>query len=88
MTDREKLIEKLDKSFAEQYEKRRLLTAQHTADYLLANGVILPIRCKDCIYAVECATKGYFVCSAMTNFNYVRPNHFCSYGELKEREGK
>lgn len=41
MTDRDKLIEILDKSFAEQYEKRGLLTAQHTADDLLANGVIV-----------------------------------------------
>lgn len=41
-TDRDRLIEILDKSFAEQYEKRGLLTAQHTADDLLANGVIVP----------------------------------------------
>ena len=36
---REKLIELLDNSFAEQYEKRGLLTAPHTADHLIANGV-------------------------------------------------
>ena len=41
MTDKNKLIEILNNSFAEQYEKRGLLTAQHTADDLLANGVIL-----------------------------------------------
>ena len=39
---RDRLIEKLNKSFAEQYEKRGLLTAVHTADHLIANGVILP----------------------------------------------
>ena len=39
---RDRLIELLNKSFAEQYEKRGLLTAPHTADYLLANGVIVP----------------------------------------------
>lgn len=39
MTDREKLMALLDKSFEEQYEKRGLLTAQHTATDLLANGV-------------------------------------------------
>ena len=33
------LVELLNKSFADQYEKRGLLTAAHTADYLLANGV-------------------------------------------------
>ena len=51
MTDRNKLIEILDKSFAEQHEKRGLLTAQHTAEHLLANGVIVP-PCKvgDMVY--------------------------------------
>ena len=54
MTDREKLIELLDKTYAEQYDKRRLLTAEHTADYLLANGVIVP-PCKvgDTVYCIE-----------------------------------
>ena len=39
MTEREKLIELLNETFEEQYEKRGLLTAPHTADHLLANGV-------------------------------------------------
>ena len=39
---RDKLIEILNETFAEQYEKRGLLTAPHTADHLLANGVIVP----------------------------------------------
>ena len=39
MTDREKLIEVLNNSFEKQYEKRCLLTAPHTADDLIANGV-------------------------------------------------
>lgn len=53
MTDNNKLIEILDKSFAEQHEKRGLLTAQHTADALLANGVIVP-PCKvgDKVYTI------------------------------------
>ena len=57
MTDRNKLIEILDKSFAEQHEKRGLLTAQHTAEHLLANGVICP-PCKvgDTVY---CLIQGF-----------------------------
>lgn len=39
MDVREKLIEILEKSFAKQYEKRYLLTAPHTAEDLIANGV-------------------------------------------------
>lgn len=39
MDVREKLVELLNNSFAEQYEKRGLLTAPHTATDLIAHGV-------------------------------------------------
>ena len=54
----DKLIRILDKSFAEQYEKRGLLTAQHTAKDLLANGVIAP-PCKvgDTVYYLNTMSK-------------------------------
>ena len=39
MDVREKLVELLNNSFAEQYEKRGLLTAPHTAMDLIAQGV-------------------------------------------------
>ena len=42
MTDRDRLTEIIEKSFVEQYEKRGLITVPHTADDLLANGVIVP----------------------------------------------
>ncbi|MBR7162302.1 MAG: hypothetical protein IKD07_07790 [Clostridia bacterium] len=42
MNQREKLIELLNETFAQQYEKRGVLTADHTADFLLFNGVIVP----------------------------------------------
>ena len=38
---RKKLIELLKDSFEEQYSKRGLLTAPHTADLLIANGVTI-----------------------------------------------
>ena len=48
---RERLIELLTETFDEQYEKRMLITPQHTAEFLLANGVIVP-PCKvgDTVY--------------------------------------
>ena len=49
---RDRLIEILNESFAEQYRKQGvLLTAPHTAEHLLANGVIVP-PCKvgDTVY--------------------------------------
>lgn len=39
MDVRKKLVELLNQSFAEQYEKRGLLTAPHTATDLIAHGV-------------------------------------------------
>ena len=36
---REKLIDLLNDSFDKQYSQRGLLTAPHTADHLIANGV-------------------------------------------------
>ena len=39
---RDRLVELLNNTFDEQYSKRGLLTAPHTADALLANGVIVP----------------------------------------------
>ena len=41
------------------------------------------VRCKDCLYNFKSDIDGYFVCSAMTNPNYVPLNHFCGYGERK-----
>lgn len=51
--DRDRLIELLDKIFTEQYDKRGILTAPHTADHLLANGVIvLPCKLGDTVYCL------------------------------------
>ncbi len=51
---RDRLIEFLTKTFDEQYEKRMLITPQHTADHLLANGVVV-IRCNigDTVYQTD-----------------------------------
>lgn len=48
---RDRLIEKLTETFDEQYAKRMLITPQHTADSLLANGVVvLPCKVDDTVY--------------------------------------
>ena len=50
---RDRLIEKLTETFDEQYEKRMLITPQHTADSLLADGWIrLPCKVGDKIYRI------------------------------------
>ena len=54
---RDRLIELIGKSFAEESEKRLVITAQYTADYLLASGVIVP-PCKvgDKVYRISSRT--------------------------------
>ena len=54
MTDRERLIESLDKTFNEQFYKRRLITAELTADCILSDGWIRP-PCKvgDTVYWLD-----------------------------------
>lgn len=42
MTERDRLIFMLIETFDEQYNARQMITSQHTADHLLANGVIVP----------------------------------------------
>ena len=39
---KDRLIGLLTKTFDEQYQKRMLITPQHTADHLIDNGVIVP----------------------------------------------
>ena len=53
MEQRGKLIALLQETFAQQYEKRGVLTAEHTADFLLENSVIAP-PCKvgDTVYSI------------------------------------
>ena len=65
MDVREKLIEILENSFEKQYEKLCLLTAQHTAEDLIANGVTV----QEWISVTERLpeTGGYVVCIAKRN---------------------
>lgn len=44
MTDKEKPIELLSEYHSGSYGE-----AQRIADYLMDNGVVLPVRCKDCV---------------------------------------
>lgn len=56
---RDRLNEIVEQSFEKQYSKRGLLTAEHTVDDILANGVIVPPvsveneKCPICKYYIE-----------------------------------
>lgn len=56
------------------------------AAYLLANGVEVPVRCKECVHRLE--RKRYLRCvrNGFLNGFEVKPDGFCNYGE-RDKEG-
>lgn len=78
MTDRERLIELIQNSVNG--------CARHwagiIADYLLANGVIVPVRCKDCVYFRESDRTNRAFCTYHgDDYEFETfPNHYCSSG--------
>ena len=78
MADREKLIELLDWNFGFTSE----MPADKLADYLITNGVKIPVLCKDCKYTKRASViEGYFICGLLKQT--VKDNDFCSFGERK-----
>jgi hypothetical protein len=72
---RKKLIDLLD-DFPVQMEWH---DNAELANYLFSNGIVIPVRCKDC--------KWYRPPFCLLNdnkhgyLNHVLPEHFCAYGE-------
>lgn len=58
---KQRLIELLNETFSEQYDKRGILTAPHTAEALIANGVTIRERGE---WVLEHETYGKTICSA------------------------
>lgn len=85
---REKLVELLNSSFEKQYEKRGLLTAPHTADDLIANGVTVPSRCGECKHWLHTGdgmgdcTNGRFHLDGHADPT-MKADDFCSCGERR-----
>lgn len=58
--------------------------------FVSSEDVVKVVRCKDCKYQDDCArqivhtTRDYVLEQNISKYNKV---DFCSYGELKEREG-
>jgi hypothetical protein len=76
---RDRLIELLNKTFAEQYDNRGLLTAPHTADHLLANGVVVPpcgvgwtiyLLKDDCVYCGQVKSIDVYIKTMRINGMY------------------
>ena len=96
MTDRDRLIEFLHIAPLEYAKKEKNDTrmfVEFYADYLLANGVIVPVRCKDCVYFIsnQNLPNGYDnaigadgLCDNTDTYTY--EDDYCSCAKLKECE--
>lgn len=53
------------------------------ADHIIANGVTIPVRCKDCSYWEKATAnkKGFLICPA--SGMEIMADDFCSYGERR-----
>ena len=87
MTDREKLIELVmncDKEFdiLECYNgrPRRITAASILVDYLLANGVTIPTRCKECRYKFAVNGHNKEGCP-LDGTGLMHDDDFCSCGD-------
>jgi hypothetical protein len=58
---------------------------QEVADHLIANGVTIPVRCKDCNNFVPESITVCRHCS-LTGMQVVDEDDFCSYGERRTDE--
>ena len=79
MTDRERLLKILNVPI-HPHENVDLLEA--VADFLLDNGVRLPVLCKDCKHISAVLYCGNYLCNRKM-IGIVRPNDFCSLGERR-----
>ena len=103
MTDRDRLIELIVNADVHDSYECKLCTrkdiscvrcgAEKFADYLLANGVIVPVRCENCKHLTIHNSPTLYAYCEKTHYRFepfktdTRTN-FCGFGELKEREGK
>ena len=55
--------------------------AGNIVDFLIANGVTIPVRCKDCANCQHKTPLDGFFCKGFRVL--VKPDDFCSYGERR-----
>lgn len=84
MTDREKLIELIE--YAEGMVNNDIPTLEQIADYLIAHGVTIPVRCKDCKHRYFNEYMEEYCCEQWADgFDTVcTDEEFCSRGERKD----
>ena len=56
---------------------------EQIADHLIANGVTIPVRCKDC-KRMEKTPYGLRLCHVWDGINGMGDEGYCNYGERKD----
>ena len=83
MSNKEKLIEIIQNSVGGCARN----WAEIIADGLLANGVTVPVRCKECKHCEivqDQFDNDWYFCSNTKYHDEVKPDDYCSYGKRKE----
>lgn len=82
MEDREKLTKLLLPMVESELAGDCSSLVRGWADYLIANGVTIPVRCKDCKWWID------FICTNKNGANcyVINGNWFCAAGERKDNE--
>lgn len=92
MLERGKLIELLEA--APGHANNEVYSFAEIADYLLANGVAIPVSCEDCKYYKEgellapnkfCFRLKHPTENRQVGYNFCNDD-YCSYGERKEND--
>lgn len=71
-------------SECEDYGKAAKCSIERLADYLIENGVVMPVRCENCIWRREDSNPDYHYCKLTGTDIWL--DGFCSDGEPKESE--
>ena len=89
-TDRDKMIEWIKDAPLSKISKMTWGDASNThqierlADYLIAKGVTIHVRCSECLWSRERYGKLECIQGLAYRNTYNDPNMFCCYGERKE----
>lgn len=88
MNDREKLVDLIAECRCVHFFPDAI---EPFADYLIANGVKIVVRCKDCKYYEPVGFNETLECwNSFWNNEFcpeTTPDDFCSYGERRDSDG-
>lgn len=92
MNDRDRLVELICTALGKELEKNKIfdfpVVEEAIVDYLIEDGVIVPVRCGECAYFGK--NKEYRDSSLLYSFcykfhhNITKNDDYCSYGKRKE----